>query len=80
MVRYQNVLGKEGICLLFFGNKQQDIMSLSQQFIIIWSDQNLCQVAKLIDTIEYMNGREQSTEDPDETVQMHRLTFTFQIQ
>ena len=38
------------------------------------------QVAKLIDTIEYMNGWEQSTEDPDETVQMHRLTFTFQIQ
>ena len=31
---------------------------------------------KLTDTIEYMNRREQSREDPDETVRMHRLNLT----
>ena len=63
--------------LLFFGNKQQDITSLSQHFIIIQSDQDLCPLTKcpltkLIDTIEYMNGQEQSRDDPDKTVIIHR--------
>ena len=34
----------------------------------------------LSDTIEYMNRQEQSREDPDETVRMHRLNLTFPIQ
>ena len=60
--------GKHGFIsfffLLCFGNKQEDIMSLSQHFIIIQSDQDLCPLTKLMDTIEYMNGQEQSREDP----------------
>ena len=40
-------------------------MLLSQHFIIIQSDQDLCLLTKLMDTIEYMNGQEQSREDPD---------------
>ena len=38
--------------LLFSGNKQQEFMSLSQRFIIIQSDQDLCQLTQLMDTIE----------------------------
>ena len=34
----------------FFGNKQQDIISLSQYFIIIQSDQDLCLLTKLMVT------------------------------
>ena len=65
--------------LLFIGNTQQDITSLSQHFIIIQSDQDLCRLTKLMYTIEYMNRQEQSREDPDETVRMHRLILTFAI-
>ena len=32
-----------------------------------------------MDIIENMNGQEQSREDPDETVWMHRLILTFTI-
>ena len=63
----------------FLGNKQQAITSLSQHFIIIQSTQDLCPLTKLMATIEYMNGQEQSREDPDETVRMHRLSLTFAI-
>ena len=54
-------------------------MLLSQHFIIIQSDQDLCPLTKLMDTIKYMNGKEQSREDPYETLQMHRLILTFAI-
>ena len=66
MVRCQNVKGKH-------------VTSLSQHFIIIQSDQDLCLVTKLMNTIEYMNGQEQIREDPDETVRIHRLILTFTI-
>ena len=57
---------------------QQGITSIYQHFIIILSDQDRCPL-KLMDTIEYMNRQEQSREDPDETVRMHRLSLTFAI-
>ena len=47
--------------LLFFGNEQQDITSLSQHFK---HHQDLCPLIKLMDTVEYMNGLEQSRDDP----------------
>ena len=62
-----------------FLNKQEDITSLSQHFIIIQSDQDLCPLTKLMHTIEYINGQEQSREDPDKTVRMHRFILTFAI-
>ena len=65
--------------LLFRGNEQQDIKSLSQHFIISQSDHAPCPLTKLMDTIEYMNGQEQSREDPDGTVQMKRLILSFAI-
>ena len=34
---------------------------------------------KLTDTKEYMNTQEQSREDPDDTVRMHRLSLTIAI-
>ena len=37
---------------LFFSNKQQDITLLSHYFIIIQSDQDLCPLTKLMDTIK----------------------------
>ena len=49
--------------LLFFleiKNKIQCITSLSEQFIIIQSDQYPCPLTKLMDTLEYINGQEQS--------------------
>ena len=64
---------------LSFGNKQHDITSLSQHFIIIQSDQNLSPLTKLMKTIKYMNGHNQSREEPDETVRMHRLILTFAV-
>ena len=57
--------------LLFFGGKkQQDKTLLSQLFIIFQSDQDLCLLTKLMDTVEYMKRHQQSREDPDETVQI----------
>ena len=41
-------------------------MSLFQYFIIIQSDQDLCPLTKLMDSIEYMNWQEQSRKEPDE--------------
>ena len=52
---------------------------LSQHFIIIQSDRVFCPLTKLMDTIEHMNGQQQSRKDPDETVRMHRLILTFAI-
>ena len=65
--------------LSFCGNRQQYIMLLSQHFIIIQSDQDLCLLRKLMATIEYISGPEQSGY-PDESVRMHRLILTFAIQ
>ena len=56
--------------IFLFGNIQQDITSLSQPFIIIQSDQDLCPLTKLMDTIEYISSQEESREDSDETVWM----------
>ena len=69
------------IYLFIFGNKQQDITSLSQYLIIIQSDRDLCPLTKLMITIEYtcMYGQKQSREDPDETVHMHKLILTVVI-
>ena len=82
MVRFQNIQGKHGIFSLFFlllcDNKQQDIMSLAQHFIIIQSDQDLCQFTKLMNTIEHISRLEQLRQDPDETE--HRLrTFAIRM-
>ena len=53
-------------------------MSISQHLIIIQSDQDLYPL-KLTDTIEYKNKQEQSREESDETVRVHRLSLTFAI-
>ena len=53
-------------------------MSLSQHFIIIQSDQDLCPLIKLMISIEYISGaHEKSREDPDEIVRVNRLILTF---
>ena len=48
-------------------------------FFIIQSARDLCPLTKLMDIIEYMNGQEQSRENPNEILQMHRLSLTFVI-
>ena len=42
-----------------FGNKQQDITSTGH-FLFSQSDQDLCLLTKLMDTLEYMDGQQQS--------------------
>ena len=58
--------------LLFFVNKQH----ISKH---IQSDQYLCPLTILMDTIKYMNRQELVREDPDENVRMHRLILTLAI-
>ena len=77
MVRCQNVQGKHGIFLssfFYFLAINNKILRRSQHFVIIQSDQDLCPLTNLMGTMKYINGQEQSREDPDQTVRMHRYT------
>ena len=60
--------------IFFFGNNY----NILRRNLNTLSSFSLIRTFVLV-AIEYINGQEQSREDPNETVRMHRLILTFAI-